>query len=51
MSPATKKDIALTKAHMVLRVNGEEHDLVIPVEKTLLEVLREDLRLTRLQSL
>jgi carbon-monoxide dehydrogenase small subunit len=29
-----------------LKVNGEAHDLVVPVEKTLLEVLREDLRLT-----
>jgi carbon-monoxide dehydrogenase small subunit len=29
-----------------LRVNGEEHDLYVPVHKTLLEVLREDLRLT-----
>ncbi len=29
-----------------LRVNGEEHDLIVPVNKTLLEVLREDLALT-----
>ena len=29
-----------------LRVNGEVHDLIVPVHKTLLEVLREDLRLT-----
>jgi aerobic-type carbon monoxide dehydrogenase small subunit (CoxS/CutS family) len=28
-----------------LRVNGEEHDLYLPVHKTLLEVLREDLGL------
>jgi aerobic-type carbon monoxide dehydrogenase small subunit (CoxS/CutS family) len=31
---------------LVLNVNGEEHDLYIPVHKTLLEVLREDLDLT-----
>jgi aerobic-type carbon monoxide dehydrogenase small subunit (CoxS/CutS family) len=29
-----------------LIVNGEEHDLFVPVHKTLLEVLREDLDLT-----
>jgi carbon-monoxide dehydrogenase small subunit len=29
-----------------LRVNGEEHDLLAPLNKTLLEVLREDLGLT-----
>ena len=29
-----------------LRVNGENHDLVVAVNKTLLEVLREDLALT-----
>jgi aerobic-type carbon monoxide dehydrogenase small subunit (CoxS/CutS family) len=29
-----------------LSVNGEEHDLFVPVHKTLLEVLREDLDLT-----
>ncbi len=29
-----------------LRVNGEEFDLVVPVNKTVLEVLREDLALT-----
>ena len=31
---------------LVLNVNGEAHDLYIPVHKTLLEVLREDLDLT-----
>jgi aerobic-type carbon monoxide dehydrogenase small subunit (CoxS/CutS family) len=31
---------------LVLNVNGEQHDLYIPVHKTLLEVLREDLDLT-----
>ncbi len=30
----------------VLHVNGEEHQLLLPVHRTLLEVLREDLRLT-----
>ncbi|MBI4493824.1 MAG: (2Fe-2S)-binding protein [Chloroflexi bacterium] len=29
-----------------LCVNGEEHDVLVPVHKTLLEVLREDLDLT-----
>ncbi len=29
-----------------LRVNGEEYDVYVPVHKTLLEVLREDLQLT-----
>ena len=31
---------------MVLNVNGEDHELFVPVHKTLLEVLREDLDLT-----
>ena len=31
---------------LVLRVNGEDHQLLLPVHKTLLEVLREDLGLT-----
>jgi aerobic carbon-monoxide dehydrogenase small subunit len=31
---------------LVLNVNGEQHDLYIPVHKTLLEILREDLDLT-----
>jgi carbon-monoxide dehydrogenase small subunit len=34
------------KALLALRVNGEERDVVVPVHKTLLEVLREDLGLT-----
>lgn len=34
------------KQRIRLRVNGEEHDLVVPLHKTLLEVLREDLGLT-----
>jgi len=29
-----------------LRVNGQEHEIYVPVHKTLLEVLREDLNLT-----
>jgi aerobic carbon-monoxide dehydrogenase small subunit len=31
---------------LVLAINGGEHDLFVPVHKTLLEVLREDLDLT-----
>jgi len=31
---------------LVLNVNAEEHELFVPVYKTLLEVLREDLDLT-----
>jgi aerobic-type carbon monoxide dehydrogenase small subunit (CoxS/CutS family) len=31
---------------LALEVNGERHQLLLPVHKTLLEVLREDLRLT-----
>jgi aerobic-type carbon monoxide dehydrogenase small subunit (CoxS/CutS family) len=34
------------KERIQLRVNDEEHDLIVPVQKTLLEVLREDLALT-----
>ncbi len=34
------------KTHLVLTVNGENRDVVVPVHKTLLEVLREDLDLT-----
>jgi aerobic-type carbon monoxide dehydrogenase small subunit (CoxS/CutS family) len=34
------------KMRVSLIVNGETHDLLVPVHKTLLEVLREDLRLT-----
>jgi carbon-monoxide dehydrogenase small subunit len=34
------------KTHITLTVNGESRDLLVPVEKTLLEVLREDLDLT-----
>ena len=34
------------KMTLSLRVNGEERDVIVPVHKTLLEVLREDLGLT-----
>jgi aerobic-type carbon monoxide dehydrogenase small subunit (CoxS/CutS family) len=36
----------INKAVLSLIVNGEEHELLVPVRKTLLEVLREDLDLT-----
>jgi aerobic-type carbon monoxide dehydrogenase small subunit (CoxS/CutS family) len=34
------------KTHVTLTVNGESRELLVPVHKTLLEVLREDLDLT-----
>jgi len=34
------------KATLTLRINAEDRDVVVPVHKTLLEVLREDLGLT-----
>jgi aerobic-type carbon monoxide dehydrogenase small subunit (CoxS/CutS family) len=34
------------KVTLSLRVNGEERDVIVPVHKTLLEVLREDVGLT-----
>ena len=34
------------KTRISLTVNGEAHDVLVPVHKTLLEVLREDLNLT-----
>ena len=34
------------KSVLRLRVNGQEHEVYVPVHKTLLEVLREDLNLT-----
>jgi carbon-monoxide dehydrogenase small subunit len=37
---------ASAKVVLTLNVNGEEHELLVPVHKTLLEVLREDLDLT-----
>ena len=36
----------MKKMTILLKVNGQEYDLVIPVNKTLTQVLREDLRLT-----
>ena len=33
------------KTRLTLTVNGETHDVLVPVHKTLLEVLREDLNL------
>ena len=34
------------KTALTLKVNGEPHDVLVPVHKTLLEVLREELDLT-----
>ena len=34
------------QVHMTLRVNGEDHEVTFRPHKTLLEVLREDMRLT-----
>jgi aerobic-type carbon monoxide dehydrogenase small subunit (CoxS/CutS family) len=42
-SPARERSARVV---LVLNVNGEEHELLVPVHKTLLEVLREDLDLT-----
>ena len=36
----------INRMRLSLTVNGETHDLLVPVHKTLLEVLREDLDLT-----
>jgi aerobic-type carbon monoxide dehydrogenase small subunit (CoxS/CutS family) len=36
----------IQRVPLVLNVNGEDHALYVPVHKTLLEVLREDLDLT-----
>ena len=38
--------MAAQRLPLVLNVNGEDHALYVPVHKTLLEVLREDLDLT-----
>jgi carbon-monoxide dehydrogenase small subunit len=38
--------MAVSKVVLSLNVNGESHELLVPVRKTLLEVLREDLDLT-----
>ena len=37
---------AAPRLTLTLRVNGQDYDLYVPVHKTLLEVLREDLDLT-----
>ena len=44
--PAPDHPAAPAKQRLRLRVNGEQHDLLAPLNKTLLEVLREDLGLT-----
>ncbi len=36
----------MNKIHIAFRVNGEAVDVVVPASRTLLEVLREELRLT-----
>ena len=36
----------MNKMTIMLKVNGQEYDLVIPVNRTLTQVLRENLRLT-----
>lgn len=36
----------MPKTMVTLRVNGETHEVAVPVHKTLLEVLREELNLT-----
>lgn len=38
--------MAVPRQPLVLHVNGEDHAVYVPVHKTLLEVLREDLDLT-----
>jgi aerobic carbon-monoxide dehydrogenase small subunit len=42
----SKKAKKAKKAVLELNVNGEDHQVLVPVRKTLLEVLREDLDLT-----
>jgi carbon-monoxide dehydrogenase small subunit len=46
MNPDTHAAPPLGKTHMVLRVNGEDHEVTFKPHKTLLEVLREDMQLT-----
>lgn len=41
-----KKNARSTKTLLRLRVNGESHEVATEINKTLLEVLREDLNLT-----
>src|SRR5260370_35811142 len=39
-------DRSIQREVLALRINGEEHQLLVPVHETLLEVLRERLGLT-----
>ena len=41
-----KTKVKLEKAHLNMHVNGESIEVAFSPHKTLLEVLREDLRLT-----
>ena len=45
-SKKNKIDVRLTKTLLRLRVNGETKEVATEINKTLLEVLREDLALT-----
>jgi carbon-monoxide dehydrogenase small subunit len=44
--PSPADDARAPKVRATFRVNGERHDVLFAPNKTLLEVLREDLRLT-----
>ena len=46
MKQKEKRKVRLEKAHISLRVNGEEVEVAFAPHKTLLEVLREDMGLT-----
>jgi aerobic carbon-monoxide dehydrogenase small subunit len=46
LPPTEALTAAPPKERLSLRINGEEHDLLVPAHKVLLEVLREDLDLT-----
>jgi aerobic-type carbon monoxide dehydrogenase small subunit (CoxS/CutS family) len=45
-APPTPEDILMKNVHLALRVNGEAIELAVAPNKTLLEILREDLRLS-----
>src|SRR6202047_312496 len=45
-NPKNKREARLTKILLQLRVNGETREVATEINKTLLEVLREDLALT-----
>jgi len=45
-NPKNKGEVRLTKTLLQLRVNGETREVATEINKTLLEVLREDLALT-----